>query len=315
MANDSLIKKIFSCSPHIEMISRRLYWNNVKWLSKRVKKNKISEVNITAIDFNEIENFLLANGVDKGSLIVIHSAYAPFKGRGKTPNQILDMLFEIVGNSGTVAMPAMAKFKNAVDVEDYLSESKESIVYEYDVLKSKIKTGVLPLMLHKRKESVRSRHPINTMVAMGPLAEHLMGDNLEGISPLACGVNSSWNHCVEEDAVIIALGTDLTHSLTMIHVVEDVLDKEWPINNWYLEKEFSIKDGDFHKKVKLRERAPKWGALHFGERTLCKDLMDKGILKSTIIDGVTVEVLKAKDLIEFLNERNSTGYPYFWINR
>jgi len=315
MANDSLIRKVFSLSPHIEMISRKLYWNNVKWLSKRVRKKKTPEINVTPVDFNEIEHFLLDNGVVDGSLIVVHSAYAPFKGRSKTPNQILDMLLEIVGDRGTVAMPAMPKFKNAVDVEDYLSESKENSVYEYDVHKSSIKTGVLPLMLHKRKESVRSRHPINTMVALGPLAETLMQDNLEGVSPLACGVNSSWNHCVEQDAVIVSLGTDLTHSLTMIHVAEDVLDETWPINNWYLEKEFSIKDGDFHKKVKLRERAPKWGALHFGERTLCKDLIDKGILKSTTIDGITVEVLKAKDLIGFLNERNNSGYPYFWVNR
>mgnify|MGYP003624699202 CR=1 FL=1 len=315
MANDSLIRKIFSISPHIEMISRRLYWKNVKWLSKRAKKKKTAEVNVSAVDFTKIEHFLLANGVKEGGLIVVHSAYAPFKGRGKTPNQIVDMLVKVVGDSGTIAMPAMPKFKNAVDVEDYLAESNCNVVYEYDVVKSSIKTGVLPLMLHKRKGSLRSRHPINTMVAMGPLAEILMRDNLEGDSPLACGVNSSWNHCVEQDAVIVALGTDLTHSLTMIHVAEDVLDETWPIKNWYLEKEFLIKDGDFQERRKLRERAPKWGALHFGERTLCKDLIEEGILKSKMIDGVVVETLKAKDLMQFLNKRNSVGYPYFWVNK
>lgn len=315
MANDSLVRKFFSISPHLEMMTRRLYWKNVKWLSKRVKKKTTSEVNVTAVDFTKIEQFLLANGVKDGGLIVVHSAYAPFKGRGKTPSQIVDMLVGVVGELGTVAMPAMAKFKNAVDIEDYLAGSNCNVVYEYDVLKSSIKTGVLPLMLHKREKSVRSRHPINTMVAMGPLAEILMRDNLVGNSPLACGVNSSWNHCVEQDAVIVALGTDLTHSLTMIHVAEDVLDETWPIKNWYLEKEFLIKDGDFQERRKLRERAPKWGALHFGERTLCKDLIEEGILKSKMIDGVVVETLKAKELMQFLNKRNGAGYPYFWVNK
>jgi aminoglycoside 3-N-acetyltransferase len=313
MANDSLIKKIFSFSPHIEMITRRLYWNNVKWLSKRVKKKKANEPNITAINFSSIEQFLLDNGVVDGSLILVHSAYAPFKGRGQTPNQIVDMLLQIVGESGTVAMPAMPKFKNAVNSEDYLSKSNDNIVYEYDVHKSSIKTGVLPLMLHKREESVRSRHPINTMVAIGPLAESLMRDNLNGDSPLACGINSSWAKCIDNDAVIIGLGTDLTHSLTTIHVAEDTLDTNWPVDNWYENKAFKITDGDFEVTKILRERSPKWGALHFAERTLCKDLINSGVLKTTVIDGVLVEVLKAKDLITFLESRNSKGYPYFWV--
>ena len=63
----------------------------------------------------------------------------------------------------------------------------------------------------------------------------------------------------------------------------------------------------------LRERAPRWGALHFGERTLCKDLLASNLLKSTVIDGVIVEVLSAKALIDFLNSRNQRGYPYFWV--
>ncbi|RCU43291.1 aminoglycoside N(3)-acetyltransferase [Corallincola holothuriorum] len=313
MANDSLIKKMFSLSPHIEMIARRIYWKNVSWLSKRVKKSRASQNELTPVDFCKIKNFLLSNGVDEGGLLVVHSSYSPFKGRGKTANQIVDMLVEMVGDTGTVAMPAMPKFKNSVKVEDYLVKNRDNTVYEYDVQKSSIKTGVLPLLLHKRDKSIRSRHPINSMVAMGPLAEVLMRENLTGDSPLACGVNSSWNCCVEHDAVIVGLGTDLTHSLTMIHVAEDILDERWPIKHWYIEKTFVIKDRDFEEKRTLRERAPHWGALHFGERTLCSDLIKAGLLKTTIIDGITVEVIKSKDLIEFLNRNNANGYPYFWL--
>jgi aminoglycoside 3-N-acetyltransferase len=315
MANDSIIRKVFSISPHIEMISRRLYWSNVKWLSNRVKKNKNCQLSAYKIDFEKIADFLRTNGVINGKLLVVHSAYAPFKGRGRTPNQIIDMLFDIVGKTGTVAMPAMPKFNNSIDVIDYLSEDSDRNVYNYDVAKSSIKTGVLPLMLHKRQGSVRSRHPINTMVALGPLAKKIMQNNLEGESPLACGKNSSWYNCVEHDAVIIGLGTDLTHSLTMIHVAEDTLDEKWPIKDWYVEKSFTIKDGNFEDKRMLRERSPKWGALHFGERTLCKDLINKGILKSTNIDGITVETIRARELMYFLNSKNSNGYPYFWVRK
>lgn len=315
MANLSTIHKIFALSPHIEMLSRRLYWNNVKLLSGQARKQKkrgIQEIS-SQVDYDKIAMFLESNGVKQGSLILVHSAFAPLKGRGKTPNQVLEYLFGLIGSNGTLAMPAMVKYKNEVKLEEYLTADLSGEVFHYDVNKSGIKTGVLPLMLHKRNTSVRSRFPINTMVAEGPLAETLFKDEFKGESPLACGVNSSWKKCIEHDALIIGLGTDLTHSLTAIHVAEDTLDRKWPIKNWYIEKTFRITHGDFDSTQVIRERAPKWGALHFAERTLCRDLLEANVLKSTIIDGIQVEILSAKDLILFLEQRNAKGYPYFWV--
>lgn len=313
MANTTLTRKILALSPHIEMIVRRLYWSNVSWLSKRVSnKNKLVSVN-TNLNYKKIADFLIEQGATPGRLLLVHSSYAPFKGRGKTANGIIDFLLEIIGSNGTLAMPAMPKFDNATNSIDYLTQDTSNQVYTYNVHKSGIKTGVLPLMLHKREGSVRSLHPINTMVAYGAKAKELMQNNLSGESPLACGLNSSWKKCMDNDALIIGLGIDLTHSLTSIHVAEDCNENSWPVKNWYIYKNFEIVHGDEKINLRLRERAPKWGALHFAERTLAKDLINAGLLKSTIIDGVVIETINAKDLYEFLNSRNSRGYPYFWI--
>lgn len=318
MANTGLVRKIFALSPHIEMIARRLYWGNVQRLAGKVKKNSrkkrpTERGQPQPFDYLALERYLEDCGAGEGSLLLVHSAFAPFKGRVSGPDEVVEFFFQLIGEDGTLAMPAMPLFKNARPVEEYLSTQPDANVYVYDVQKSRIKTGVLPTALHRRKDSVRSRHPINSMVACGALAEKLMDGNLAGDSPLACGINSSWNRCVEEDALIIGLGTDLTHSLTAIHVAEDVKDAQWPVSNWYVEKKFVIKDNDFEETRVLRERAPRWGALHFGERTLCKDLLASNLLKSTVIDGVIVEVLSAKALIDFLNSRNQRGYPYFWV--
>ncbi len=318
MANSGLVKKIFALSPHVEMIARRLYWRNVGRLAGKVKKGSKKKPVIAAdqpkpFNLEALGAHLRQNGVKPGSLLLVHSAFAALKGRVSGPEEVVDYLMGILGEHGTLAMPAMPMFSNSRSVEEYLSPLPDNNVYIYNVQKSRIKTGVLPAALHKRKGSVRSRHPINSMVAVGALAEKLMDGNLSGDSPLACGVNSSWSRCVEEDAMIVGLGTDLTHSLTMIHVAEDVKDRHWPVRDWYVEKRFVVKDGDFEETLVLRERAPRWGALHFGERTLCKDLMAAGILKSAVIDGVLVEMISARSLLEFLNARNHTGYPYFWV--
>lgn len=315
MANNTLIKKIFAISPYVEVICRKIYWSNVERLQGKVKKKRqiCHHVEKKEINYESIRRFLIDNGAQNGGLMLVHSAFGPLKGRGKSAGEVVDFLLDIVGPNGTLAMPAMPKFRNAVKKEDYLKLNDSDVVYEYDVLKSKIKTGVLPLILHKHRHSKRSSHPINTMVALGPLASVLFEGNLDGESPLACGVQSSWKRCVDNDALIVGLGTDLTHSLTAIHVAEDVKDQNWPIKNWYIEKKFKITVGDSTELKVLRERSPHWGALHFAERTLCRDLMSEGILRSIEIDGVLVEVLKAKELIDYLNKRNHKGYPYYGI--
>lgn len=318
MANTSLKNKILSLSPHIEMLVRHIYWKNISLFSRLSFSNSSKSVKseFDDLDYNDIARFLELSGVTKGSLLIVHSAYGSLKGRGKNYNEILDFFLDIIGDEGTLTMPAMPKFSNAIAKEKYLtSESHVTEIFEYDSEKSGVTTGVLPLMLTKRTNAVRSRFPINTMVALGPLSEELFRDEFNHPSPLACGIGSSWKKCLDNDALIIGFGTDLTHSLTSIHVAEDSWEDDWPVSDWYHEKKFKIIDGDATKIIPIRERAPKWGALHYAERTLCKDLLNAGILKSQTFDGVVVEVISAKKLNEFLidMQKKKRGYPYYWV--
>ena len=318
MANTSLKNKILSLSPHIEMLVRHIYWKNISLFSRLSvsKPSKSVKSEFEDLDYDDIAIFLESSGVAKGALLVVHSAYSTLKGRGKNHNEILDFFIDIIGAEGTLAMPAMPKFSNAVVKDEYLtSDSHVTEIFEYDSEKSGVTTGVLPLMLTKRTNAIRSRFPINTMVALGSLSEELFRDEFNHPSPLACGIGSSWKKCLDNDALIIGFGTDLTHSLTSIHVAEDSWEDAWAVSGWYHEKKFRIIDGDASKIIPIRERAPKWGALHYAERTLCKDLLDAGILKSRTFNGVVVEIMSAKKLNDFLidQQQKKKGYPYYWV--
>ena len=70
-------------------------------------------------------------------------------------------------------------------------------------------------MLSKSVDSIRSRFPINTMVAAGPLAEELFCDEFKVKTPLACGVGPFWQKYAQHNAFIIGLGTDLTHKVNL----------------------------------------------------------------------------------------------------
>lgn len=319
MANTKLINKVMATSPYVEVLIRHLYWKNVRIFKKFMTVLKIvKKPRFDSYDsklFTKVLDFLSDGGVTKGCLLIVHSAYRPLLSTGKSPEQIIQCLMDFLGPDGTLAMPAMPKFINEIDTLEYINKDISNMIFNYDVKKTGITTGVLPKTLCSWEGAIRSRYPINTMVAVGPLALPMMKNNLQGVSPLPCGINSSWSFCHDNNAFIVALGVDMAHSLTMIHVAEDLLDEKWPIHNWYRNRHFTISDNDFRTEITLRERHPRWGTLYYAERTLCKDLIKENIMRTTEINGITVECLKAKELIKYLNTRNHTGYPYFGVKR
>jgi len=301
-------------SPYIELLVRYIYWKNIGLFSRFVKSKK-KRKDLDFVEFSKITNYLKETGISNGDLLLVHSSYGDLKCTQKKPIEIIHEIKNLVGEQGTLAMPAIRKYEGEPDLKNYLKADISEIIFEYDVHNTKVQTGALPATMVQMPEAFVSRFPLNTLVSIGPLAKPMMEKNLLGDFPTPCGINSSWKFCLDHNAYLIGLGTDLTGCLTMIHLAEDMLDDKWPIKNWYRKKIFKIIDKDFETLKVVRERRPKWGTLHWAGRTLCKDLTNKNILHSQNIDGITVEVIKAKELIDYLNSKNSKGYPYFCVKK
>ena len=309
MSNVGLKNKVLSLSPYIEIFVRNLYWKNSKLISKLVKKSNISKEEDKIQDFTKVLDYLNREGIGKGNLMVLHSSYEALDNTKLSPKQLIDELLMFIGDEGTLAMNSARKFKEE-NPNEYLTQKFENTIVNYDLKKSKVWTGALPLFFLRNKNVQISKFPINPMIAVGNLAKEMMVNNLNG-DLKACGKGSSWEFCVDNNAVIVGLGIDLTHSLTIMHVAEDA-NPNWPIKDWYGKRKYNVIDESNESHlIEVLERNPKWGALHFAERTLCKDLISNNILKVFNIDGLDIEYLYAKDLINFLNSKNSKGYPYF----
>ncbi len=310
-----LLANILSLSPYLEVLVRRIYWNSprlVEMASKRASQRPRALAVAGEHTFAEIQSFLRGAGIKEGDLIVVHSSAEALKPTGLGPGRIVDQVLGLVGPAGTVAMPAFPRYDAEPQGVARMTADVSDLVLEYNVKRSIPWTGAVPLKLMQRPGAVRSAHPLNTMVALGPLAKAMMERNLEGDKPLPCGINSSWKFCLDHGAKVIALGVDMAHSLTMIHVAEDCYEDEWPASGWYRDRKFVVVEGDTRKQVPVRERHPKW-AMHYAERTLSRDLKRLGIMSSAMIDGIVVEVLEAKALIDFLNSRKASGYPYYML--
>jgi len=316
MANEGFKNIIFAHYPVLEVLSRFFFYN--KYLIKAasiIPKLKKKKYDKNYIDFDKVLDYLKENGLKKGSVLILHSSYEKLILTKKRPNEIIDKLLELLGEEGTLAMPANRKLNGEFKFFDLIDKRYDGIILEYDLKKSKIWSGALPMFMVRDNRSEISKFPINSMVAIGKDAKNMMKNNISGKLPMACGENSSWKYCLDKDAVIISLGVDLVDSLTMIHAAEDLKNENWPIKEWYRDRTFRIKeDNDIIVKT-VRERHPKWGMLYFMKRKLCKDLIDSEILKTKVIDGLLIEIVLAKQLVNFLNSKNNSGYPYFMFKK
>lgn len=311
-----LYKKCCLLSPFVEVALRKLYWHNIKILDKYGRKylnSSTANINNEFVNFDRIVDFLKSVGVDKGSLVIMHTSYAALEPTGLDENQILDALFSLIGDNGTLAMPVIRKFEGEPKVKDILTSNLLNVVTKYDVQKTKIISGLLPYVLMNKKNAKTSLFPLNPLTAVGPLAYNMTMHNLDGDYPSPHGPNSAWKFCYDHDAYVVGLGVDLEHYNTSIHIAEEAFnDWKWSDEEWYRKRLFDIIDekGNVIRKV-VKERKPKWGTMHFAELNLYRDLIKNGIVQRKKLGNIVVCVEKQRELIDYLRSKNKNGYPYF----
>lgn len=317
------IHYLFARAPYIEIIIRLAYWRFTWVHSILTKFNKLYQHDITArqsltpnVSLSQLEIELREHGIGVGDILIVHSSMKSLSKTGATPSQIIEMLVNLLGNTGTLVMPAIPKYAEAITGIARIDSDLSSDIWTYDVQKTPPWTGAIPYKLMKTVGARRSRHPLNTVVAIGCHVDDMFSRELSRENSTPCGLDSSWAYCAQKNAKIVALGVDLAHSLTMIHVAVDSYEESWPIPGWYRNRQFNIKDNGTEKIVTVRERHPKW-AMYYAERKLDRDLKNNGIAKSTKIGSISVISLESGSLLDFLNARKSTGYPYylwrFWL--
>ena len=312
MGISNIYKRLALTSPYIEVMLRSLYWHNVKRLKKySPNEHSIPIVEKPNVDFNKITAWLKEQGISEGALIVVHSSYDAISNCGLRPNEIIRELRTLIGEGGTLAMPVIRRYKEMPDPTEWLKTDFSKITCHYDPKRTPVTTGLIPSMLMREKDACISLHPLNTMAAVGPLAETMMEHNLDGEKPTPHGPNSSWKFCADHNAYIIALGVNMAHHLTMGHVYEENCI-DWPFKDWYNELQFDIVMPDKTiKRQVVRDRKPKWGFIHDAELNLENELRKAKVMKEAEIEGVEMGIMRASDLMNFFSNMKHKGFPYY----
>ncbi len=161
---------------------------------------------------------------------------------------------------------------------------------------------------------LRSLHPFNPLAAKGPLAEELLHDNLNSREPLPHGIDSGYYRFCRRNGLALSVGAALWHSITIIHVPEEIRDTDWPIKDFFERRRYAIRLESEERIYTVRQRRPEFGLICNCNRKVRRDLLREGILHEGLIGETIVDWASAGDVFDYMMEKNSKShYPYYGV--
>jgi aminoglycoside 3-N-acetyltransferase len=189
--------------------------------------------------------------------------------------RVLAILLETVGDGGTLLFPCTHL--------DGRPEESLTCGDVFDVRTSPTYMGLIPEFVRRQPGAIRSLHPTNSVVALGPLAEELTKDHPNSIYP--CGAQSPYYNIVKYEGIIIGLGVS-TENLSFVHCIEQIWMDLFPVQTLG-DRIYSGKVVDregralvvetlvAHRRIRWRN-IPKY-VRHHVPREVCRDLKINGI--------------------------------------
>lgn len=293
----NLKKKIIQSFRWIELIIRKLYYHDSKlhgFIKRHIDVNKINSPrkdSQQSAPWSSICQYIDSLGITEGDLLLVHTSAGGLKNLDKSPIEIIEYLKQLVGESGTLVLPAYPKLVKRDGAGRLI----------YDSRRSPCTTGLIPQLFSKMEGTIRSRCPLNSLAATGKKSWEMMVDNLK--TDLSFGPGSAWAYCIDHDVKVLFFGVPIFHSNTITHVVEDMLDEEWPISDWYDSEEFVIIDNGEKIIKKFRIRKQFWA--RYTTQYWNTNLYRKNkLLYENIVEGIPIGFIpNGNNLVMFLRDR------------
>lgn len=156
-------------------------------------------------------------GLKKGDVVLVHNALfsfgiprdVPLK---ELPAVVYMRLREVIGETGTVAVPT------------FNFDFCKGIPFDLKTTPSK-NMGVFSEFIRTMPNSLRSKHPMQSIAAVGPLADDIVNGNPQS----AFGENGAFDVLLKNNAKILLLGADY-NAASFVHMVEE--QNQVPYRYW-----------------------------------------------------------------------------------
>ena len=173
------------------------------WLSKKIYRRPIAVA--------ELRQRLIDLGVTPGRTLWVQSSWNEFYNVPMRPSEVIDLLRDLLGPDGTLAMPAFPIDQDPAKI--------------FMVDRAPVYTGLLCEVFRRTSGVQRSIHLGSSVCAIGPNAEFLIKDH--HLTAMPWGKDSPFCRLMEVDARILGLGAGFNF-MTPLHAVECLLYDEVP---------------------------------------------------------------------------------------
>ena len=173
------------------------------WLSKKIYRRPVS--------IADLRQRLIDLGVTRGRTLWVPSSWNEFYNVPLRPSETIELLRDLLGPAGTLAMPAFPIDQNPDKV--------------FLVDKAPVYTGLLCEVFRRSSETRRSIHLSSSVCAVGPNAEYLLKEH--HLTMMPWGKESPFCRLGELDARILGIGAGFNF-MTHLHTAECLLFDEIP---------------------------------------------------------------------------------------
>jgi aminoglycoside N3'-acetyltransferase len=173
------------------------------WLAKKIYRRPIA--------IAELRRQLIDLGVTPGRTLWVQSSWNEFFNVPMRPSDMIELLRDLLGPQGTLAMPAFPIDQNPDKV--------------FLVDRAAVYTGLLCEVFRRTPDVRRSIHLGSSVCAIGPNADFLIRDH--HLTPMPWGKDSPFCRLMEVDARMLGLGAGFNF-MTPLHAVECLLYDEVP---------------------------------------------------------------------------------------
>ena len=173
------------------------------WLSKQIYRRPVQ--------IAELRRRLIDLGVTRGRTVWVQSSWNEFFNVPMRPSEVIDLLRELIGSEGTLAMPA------------FPIDQDPGKVFLVD--RAPVYTGLLCEVFRRSPGVLRSIHLGSSVCAIGRNADFLIRDHHH--TNTAWGKDTPFCRLMEVDARLVGLGAGFNF-MTPLHVVECLLYNEVP---------------------------------------------------------------------------------------
>lgn len=266
-----------------------------KKISRRIR-TKFYLLSKTRLEKIDLIMDIRALGVVAGDVIFVHSSLSRMGYLEGGPDALIDALIEVLGEEGTLLMPAFTilngSMKNTLEL---------GVCFDYK--QSRVSVGAIPERFRKRTGVLRSLHPTHSVAAVGKLA-HWITEGHENAETIF-GRGTPLHKFLEVNGKILGIGVDMG-PVTFYHVIEDVVNN-FPIEVYFSEEfevEFIDRDGNI-KTMSIRPHDPDVAKTRIGGRGniwikefLTKTFHQKSMLSEGYIGEAKSWIINAADIFD-----------------